>query len=153
MTDLPAFSKTDYEFLAEFRYALSQYLRFSRNAVETAGITLQQHQVMLFIIGNPGRQQLTIGELAERLQVRHHSAVGLVDRLEQQGLVERRQNQDDKRRVFINLTKKGISVLQSLAGMHSEELRHLGPQLCAMLKKITHSADSKNAITKRGKCR
>ncbi len=143
MTDFSTFSKADYETLAEFRYALRHYLRFSKNAVETAGITLQQHQALLFIIGFPGREQVTIGELAERLQIRHHSAVGLVDRLEEQGLVERTPNEEDRRRVFIGLTEKGVGVLESLASMHREELRYLGPQLCSMLEQITNLADGR----------
>jgi len=138
MTNFSTFSKTEYETLAEFRYALRHYLRFSRNAVETAGITLQQHQALLSIIGYPSREQVTIGELAERLQVQHHSAVGLVDRLEEQGLVERRQNEEDRRQVLIGLTKKGVEVLESLASMHREDLRQLGPQLCIMLEQITN---------------
>jgi len=138
MTRFTTFSKTEYETLAEFRYALRHYLRFSKNAVESAGITLQQHQAMLFIIGYPGKEQVTIGELAERLQIRHHSAVGLVDRLEDQGLVSRNQNEQDRRQVLIGLTPKGIDVLESLANMHREELRHLGPQLCVMLEQITN---------------
>jgi DNA-binding MarR family transcriptional regulator len=137
MTDFSTFSKREYETLAEFRYALRQYLVFSKNAVETAGITLQQHQALLAIIGYPGREKVTIGELAERLQIRHHSAVGLVNRLVEQGLVERTSNQDDRRQVFINLTQKGMQVLESLASMHREELRHLGPQLCVLLEQIT----------------
>ncbi len=137
MTDFRPFSKEDYETLAEFRYALRCFLRFSEDAVESAGLTMQQHQALLFIIGYPGREQVTIGELAERLQVRHHSAVGLVDRLEEQGLVERIPNQADRRQVFIHLTGKGLQVLRSLAGAHREELRHLGPQLCSMLEQIT----------------
>lgn len=143
MTDFSTFSKADYETLAEFRYALRHYLRFSKNAVETAGLTLQQHQALLFIIGFPGREQVTIGELAERLQIRHHSTVGLVDRLEQQGWVERTTHEQDKRRVFIGLTEKGIGVLESLASMHREELRYLGPQLCSMLEQITNLVDGK----------
>ena len=143
MTDFSTFSKAEYETLAEFRYALSHYLRFSKNAIELAGITLQQHQAMLSIIGYPGREQVTIGELAERLQIKHHSAVGLVNRLEEQGMVERRQNEADKRQVLIGLTKKGIGVLESLANLHREELRHLGPQLCAMLEHITNFTNGK----------
>jgi len=146
MTDFSTFSKADYETLAEFRYALRHYLRFSKTAVETAGITLQQHQALLFIIGFPGREQVTIGELAERLQIRHHSAVGLVDRLEEQGLVERTPNEEDRRRVFIGLTKKGVGVLESLASMHREELRYLGPQLCSMLEQITNLVDGNQTI-------
>ena len=83
--------------------------------LKSAGLTLQQHQAMLFIIGYPGREQVTIGELAERLQIRHHSTVGLVDRLEEQGLVERMPNNEDRRQVFIHLTQKGLMVLESLA--------------------------------------
>ena len=141
MTDFSNFSKEDYETLAEFRYTLRCFLRFSKNAAETAGLTLQQHQALLFIIGFPGREQVTIGELAERLQIRHHSAVGLVDRLEDQGLVERIHKSEDRRQVFISLTEKGVGVLKGLANTHREELRHLGPQLCSMLEQITSLGD------------
>ncbi len=141
MTDFTSFSKEDFESLAEFRYALRSYLRFSENSAKSAGLTLQQHQALLFIIGFPGREQVTIGELAERLQIRHHSAVGLVDRLEQQELVERIQNKEDRRQVFICLTRKGISVLQGLASSHHEELRNIAPKLCSLLEKITATAD------------
>lgn len=141
MTDFSNFSKEDYETLAEFRYALRCFLRFSENTAETAGLTLQQHQALLFIIGFPGREQVTIGELAERLQIRHHSAVGLVDRLEDQGLVERIHKSEDRRQVFISLTEKGVGVLKGLANTHREELRHLGPQLCSMLEQITSLSD------------
>lgn len=142
MTDFSSFSKSEYETLAEFRYALRQFLQFSKNAVEMAGITLQQHQALLFIIGYPGREKITISELAERLQIRHHSAVGLVDRLAQQGLVERVHDEHDKRQVFICLTEKGIKVLESLTSMHREELRNLGPELCVLLERITHLIDN-----------
>ncbi|OGO60529.1 MAG: MarR family transcriptional regulator [Chloroflexi bacterium RBG_19FT_COMBO_49_13] len=141
MTDFSTFSKDDYETLAEFRYALRCFLHFSENAAETVGLTLQQHQALLFIIGNPGKEQLTIGELAERLQIRHHSAVGLVNRLEEQGLVERIPNEEDRRQVFIGLTNKGVGLLESLSSMHREELRHMGPQLCSMLEQITKLAE------------
>lgn len=141
MADFSKISKTDYETLAEFRYALRCFLHFSENAAETVGLTLQQHQALLFIIGYPGRERITVGELAERLQIRHHSAVGLVDRLEEQGLVERIPNEDDRRQVFITLTDKGVRVLESLASIHREELRHMGPQLCTMLEQITNLAE------------
>ncbi len=138
MANISPISKTEYETLAEFRYALRHYLRFSQDAIEKAGITLQQHQALIFIIGYPGREQVTMSELAERLQIRHHSAVGLVNRLEEQGLVERKQSLLDKRQVWIGLTGKGVEILESLAGIHRAELRHLGPQLCVMLEKITN---------------
>jgi DNA-binding MarR family transcriptional regulator len=134
MTDFSTFSKEDYETLAEFRYALRCFLRFSEDAAESAGLTVQQHQALLFIIGYPGREQVTIGELAERLQIRHHSAVGLVERI---------PSSEDRRQVFICLTDKGIGVLKGLASTHREELRHLGPQLCNMLEQITNLAEGK----------
>jgi DNA-binding MarR family transcriptional regulator len=143
MTDFSTFSKQDYEILAEFRYALRCFLHFSENAAESAGLTLQQHQALLFIIGYPGREQVTIGELAERLQVRHHSAVGLVNRLEEQGLVERIHDSKDRRLVFIRLTDEGLSVLEGLAGTHRQELRHVGPELCRMLEQITNLTERK----------
>ncbi len=144
MTDFPAFSKKEYETLANFRYALLHFLRFSKHAIESAGITLQQHQALLFIIGYPGKEQITIGDLAERLQIRHQSAVGLVNRLEEQELVERKQGVEDKRQVLIVLTKKGTNLLESLVNMHREELRQLGPELGNMLEQIAHySNDSK----------
>ena len=136
MTDFSAFSKNDYETLAEFRHVLRCFLHFSENAAEAAGLTQQQHQALLSIIGFPGREQVTIGELAERLQIRHHSAVGLADRLEEQGLVQRIPNIQDKRQVFIGLTDKGIGILESLTHAHSEELRHLGPEFCKQLERI-----------------
>lgn len=72
--------KSDYEALAAFRYALRQFLRFSEDAAATEGLSPQQHQALLAIKGFPGRDSVTIGELAEKLQVRHNSAIGLVDR-------------------------------------------------------------------------
>jgi len=141
MTDLSTISKNDYETLAEFRYAVRRFLSFSENAAGSVGLTLQQHQALLFIIGHPGRRQITIGELAERLQIHHHSAVGLVNRLEDKGFVERVLNEADRRQVFIGLTGKGVSVLESLASTHREELRVMGPQLCTLLRQITRLAD------------
>ncbi len=146
MTNHPVFTKKEFEILAEFRYSLRHFLAFSKGAAENAGVTMQQHQALLAIIGYPDREQVTIGELAERLQVRHHSAVGLVNRLESLGLVERRQNAADKRQVIIGLSQKGRQVLESLASTHREELRHLGPQLCAMLEEISQSTDENEAL-------
>ena len=84
-----AISKAEYETLATFRYALRQFVRFSETAAREAGITPKQHQALLAIAGFPGRDQITMGELAERLQIRHHSTVELIDRLAAQSLVAR----------------------------------------------------------------
>src|SRR5512143_2309408 len=123
------FSKADYETLAAFRYALRQFLHFSEEAAEAVGLTPQQHQALLAIRGFPGRDQVTVGELAERLQIRHHSAVGLVDRLVTQKLVARAAAENDRRQVFVALTSRGLSTLEQLAAVHRAELRRIGPQI------------------------
>src|SRR5512147_3089012 len=103
-------SKDQYEGLAAFRYAIRQFLRFSEEAVLAVGLTPQQHQALLAIKGFPGRDTITIGELAERLQIKHHSAVGLVDRLVSQGLVVRQPAADDRRQVFLCITPHGTGL-------------------------------------------
>ena len=128
--------KSEYEVLADFRYTLRQFLHFSEQAAEAAGLTPQQHQALLAIMGFPGREQLTVGELAERLQIHHHSAVGLVDRLAAQGLVVRQPDTTDRRQVYISLSAGGQSILEQLSATHREELRRLGPQLRILLEKI-----------------
>ena len=99
--------KSQYETLAAFRYALRQFIHFSEEAAHAAGITPQQYQALLAIKGFPGRESVTVGELAERLQLRHHSAVGLVDRLVAEKLVVRLPSAEDRRRVLIQLTLRG----------------------------------------------
>src|SRR6476469_8274403 len=97
-------ARGDFETLAEFRYLLRQFGGFSAAAAREAGLTAQQHQVLLAIKGFPGREQVTIGELAERLSLKHHSVVGLVDRLMRRGLIARRHDEVDRRKVRIVLT-------------------------------------------------
>lgn len=130
-------SSAEYEMLANFRYALRQFLRFSETAARRAGITPQQHQALLAIAGFHGREQVTMGELAERLQIRHHSAVGLVNRLVAQGLVVRQQDTEDRRQVFVSLTPAGSEILAQLSAAHREELRRIGPQLHLILEQLT----------------
>jgi DNA-binding MarR family transcriptional regulator len=140
-------SKADYEALASFRYALRQFFRFSENAVQDLGLTPQQHQAMLVIRGYPGRDRVLIGEMAERLQIRHHSAVGLVDRLELQGLVVRTPASEDRRQVYISLTPGGEALLEQLSAVHREELRQLAPQLREALERVA----SQDGVKKRTK--
>jgi DNA-binding MarR family transcriptional regulator len=130
-------SKKEYEMLATFRYALRQFLRFSETAARQAGITPQQHQAILAIAGSPAQDQITISELAERLQIRHHSAVGLVDRLAAQDLVTREPGEADKREVYISLTPQGKDILAQLSAAHRQELRRIGPQLHLLLEQLT----------------
>lgn len=129
--------KAQYETLAEFRYALRQFIHFSEEAAHAAGITAQHHQALLAIKGYPGRDSVTVGELAERLQLRHHSAVGLVDRLVAEKLVSRVPSTEDRRQVFIQLTSRGENVLAKLSSAHSQQLRRMGPELSRLLKQLT----------------
>ena len=129
--------KAQYETLAEFRYALRQFMHFSEEAAQAAGITPQHHQTLLAIKGYPGRDSVTVGELAERLQLRHHSAVGLVDRLVVEKLVSRVPSTEDRRQVFIQLTSRGENVLAKLSSAHSQQLRRMGPGLSRLLKQLT----------------
>lgn len=129
-------SKTEYERLATFRYALRQFLHFSEQAAQSVGLTPQQHQALLAIKGFPQRERITIGELAERLQIRHHSAVGLVNRLIAQELVVREAASEDRRQVFVSLTAQGMEVLERLTIAHREELRRISPQLNLLLESL-----------------
>jgi DNA-binding MarR family transcriptional regulator len=122
--------------LAAFRYALRQFLHFSETAAAALGLTPQQHQALLAIMGFPGRTQVTVGELADRLQIRHHSAVGLVDRLAALGLVQREPARTDRRQVYVGLTPRGTELLERLAVVHCDELQRLGPQLHALLDRL-----------------
>lgn len=128
-------SKQEYEALAAFRYAIRQFLRVREEAARAVGITPQQHQALLAIKGFPERDHVSIGELAERLQVRHHSAVGLVDRLESQGFVSRTHG-EDRRFVYVSLTEKGESVLHQLTAPHRDEILQIGENLEQLLSHL-----------------
>lgn len=130
-------SKHDYETLATIRYTLRQFLRFSEEAAQSVGLTPQQHQALLAIMGFPGRDRLTIGELAERLQIRHHSAVGLVNRLHATGLIVREQDENDRRQVYVSLTPRGQEVLQELTAAHKRELRVIAREMTRLLETIS----------------
>lgn len=134
-------SKQEYEALAAFRYAIRQFLRAREEAAREVGITPQQQQALLAIKGFPGRDHISIGEMAERLQIRHHSAVGLVDRLETQGLVSRTHG-EDRRFVFVSLTKKGEDILHQLTAPHRDEIRQIGENLEDLMKHLRTPLDS-----------
>src|SRR5687768_13350845 len=131
-----ALSKADYEALAAFRHALRRFLDFSGEAAKTAGLTPQQHQALLAIKGFPDRDRVTVGELAEQLVQRHHSTVGLVDRLEALGLVRREADPADRRRAMVALTDRAEEVLAGLSAIHRAELRRLRPSLAALLQRL-----------------
>jgi len=137
MARLPRIGQAEYEALAEFRYALRRFLRFSETAAAGVGLTPRQHQALLAIRGAPPRDPLRVGDLAQRLQVRHHSAVGLVDRLVALGLVTRRVGPPDRRRVFVTLSARGRRVLDRLTAAHRAELRQLRPRIGALLDRLS----------------
>lgn len=132
----PRITKADYESLAEFRYSLRRFMSFSRGAARDAGLTAQRHQALLAIKGFPGRDHASIAELAERLQLRHHSAVGLVNRLVAKGLLRRTPSREDRRRVELRLTARGEALIERLAAIHLEELQALGPALRKLVRTI-----------------
>ncbi|HEU4602454.1 MAG TPA: MarR family transcriptional regulator [Steroidobacteraceae bacterium] len=124
---------SEYRQLADFRYAIRTFLEFSEQAARNAGITPQQHQALLAIRGMTEESGANLGFIAERLRVRHHSAVELVNRLAAAKLVERNEDPEDRRRVVVTLTPKAEKILQSLSATHIEELRRLKPALAAVL--------------------
>lgn len=137
MTDHdPMVEADDYRRLAEFRYRIRRFLAFSETAARAAGLEPQQHQLLLAAKGLPSGVEPTIGALAERLQIRHHSAVALVDRLVERGLAERVKSEADRRRVLIAVTPAGEAVLHELSRHHLAELRSNGPLLIDALSAV-----------------
>ncbi|WP_293764488.1 MarR family transcriptional regulator [uncultured Aquitalea sp.] len=122
MTQDAELSKSDFEKLADFRYRLRQFLRFSEELASANGITPQQYLLLLQVRGFPGRDWATVAELAERLQSHHHSVVGLITRSEQQGLVARAPGREDRRCVEVSLLPKGEELVQRMARAHRDEL-------------------------------
>lgn len=118
-------TKEDLERLSHFRFQLRRFLRVSEDLCRKARITPLQYQVLLQVNGFPGRNWANIGELAERLQAKHHGVVALITRCEQAGLVARQTSADDRRQVEVHLTEKGEAILQRLAKLHQPELRRL----------------------------
>ena len=129
---------TDYEALAEFRYHIRRFLHFSEQAARLSEVEPQQHQLLLAAKGFRGQpgEGPTIGYLAERLQIRHHSAVELIDRMASHGLVERLPGERDRRQVIVSLTRYGDRILRKLSADHIRELRESGPALVAALESI-----------------
>lgn len=117
--------KEMFEELAHFRHKLRKFLRFSEDAARECGITPQQHQLMLGIAGFTGRGKASISEIADFLQERHNSVVGLVDRAVQSGLVQRAEHAEDRRVVVVSLTERGEQILRTLSLLHHQEVKRL----------------------------
>ena len=122
---LATLRKDDYERLSHFRHRLRHFLRASELLCKQHGLTPLQYQLLLHVMGFPGRTWATVGELAERLQAHHHGVVALVDRSVALGLLERRPGRDDQRVVEIHLRPKGERLLARVAGLHQNELSRL----------------------------
>jgi DNA-binding MarR family transcriptional regulator len=133
-------SRSEYEMLAAFRYSLRQFLSFSEKAAETVGLTQQQYQALLAVRAHAGPGLLTISDLAAQMLIRHHSAVGMVNRLEEQGMVRREPLAEDGRKVGIRLTASGERVFERLASSHRAELRRIGPDLARFMSYFAREA-------------
>ena len=123
----------DYQSLAEFRHQIRRYLRFSEKVVRNAELEPRQYQLLLALKGLPPTVRPRIAELAEQLQIQHHSAVELVDRLENSGLVRRERGTSDRREVLVILTAAGEKVIRELVIHHRSELSSRGPALLEAL--------------------
>ena len=123
----------DYQALADFRFEIRRFLNFSERLVHAAGIEPQQHQALLAIKGLPAHRVATIGVLAERLLIQHHSAVELVNRLEAKSLLRRARGLADRREVVLTLSRRGETLLKKLTHPHHAELQSARPKLLAAL--------------------
>ncbi|MHB8411436.1 MAG: MarR family winged helix-turn-helix transcriptional regulator [Candidatus Acidiferrales bacterium] len=135
-----AHGRFDYQALAEFRYQIRRFINFSEQAARAADVEPQQHQALLAIKGLPGAQKATVGVLAERLQIQHHSAVELVDRMELHGLLKRVRSRGDRREVLLRVTRCGAELLEQLSVPHRTELRGAGRTLLRALETAMRGA-------------
>jgi DNA-binding MarR family transcriptional regulator len=139
----------DYQALAEFRYQIRRFLRFSEEAARKVGLEPQHHQLMLAVKGAPETIEPRIGYLAERLQIQHHSAVELLDRLMKRGLIQRIRGKTDRREVHVKLTAKGERLLKDLTLYHRDELRTAAQALVRTLKKMMNPSRRKHEASGR----
>ncbi len=132
-----------YQALAEFRYQMRRFQRFSDEAARAADLEPQQHQMLLAIKGTDA-ESMTIGELAERLQIQHHSAVELAARAAARGLVMRERGETDRRQVFVRLTPAGEEALRELSSAHHRELVSAAPELIRILQRVIADESSRD---------
>ena len=134
------FSLAQYRQLAELRYQIRRYLQFSEHVARTHGIEPQQHQLMLTIKGLPPGTAPTVSALANRLCLRHHSTVELINRLVERGAAVRKPSTQDRRQVLVELTPKGEELLAGLAAQHVQELETFAPDLVAQATATLHTS-------------
>jgi DNA-binding MarR family transcriptional regulator len=138
-------SADQYRDLAEFRRQIREFLHFSEATAKKCGIEPQQHQLLLAVHGLPEDIKPTIREIASRLFIQHHSAVELINRLEQTGAIARHAGIRDKREVWIKLTPAGRAILRKLALAHRTELERSGPRLAAALNSVLRQENTTDA--------
>lgn len=139
----------DYQSLAKFRHQIRRYLRFSEKVVRNANLEPRQYQLLLALKGLPPNVRPRIAELAEQLQIQHHSAVELVDRLESSGLVRRERGKNDRREVLVTVTPAGERVIRDLVIHHRTELSTRGPELLSALHGVLRNNGKPSSIRKR----
>jgi DNA-binding MarR family transcriptional regulator len=137
----PSPTDEDYRRLLELRTGLRRFLRWSEDQAQAVGVTPAQHQLLLAIRGHPDPRGPTVGDAAGWLLLRHHSAVGLVDRAEAAGLITRAPDPDNLSTVRLRLTESGARMLEALSELHLEELAHLAPTMHALWDAIERAAD------------
>ena len=130
----------EYRALAEFRYQIRRFVQFSAEVARANGLEPQQHQLLLAVKGLPEGARPTIRELAERLQIQHHSAVELVDRMEKRGLFRRERSKRDRRHVIVHVTAHGEALLSRLVRHRINELRVFAPALTKALHSVLSAA-------------
>jgi len=127
----------DYDALGAFRYAMRKFLRFSKKVLAArANLTPEQYEALLAIKSSSGADAVTVGEISEQLQVKHHTAVSLLDRLEARKLATRKRSTADKRNVNVQLTKAGASLLARLAAIHHREHQQRTPEIIDALRRL-----------------
>lgn len=141
----------DFQAMAELRYQIRKFLRFSETAARQAGIEPQQHQLLLAIRGLPEGLKPTIGVLAERMQLQHHSTVELIDRLVDRGFVCRLRATDDRRQVLVKLTHDGEEFLKGLSLHHLQELQSAGPKFLQILEGLISGREKPGSLSAEAK--
>jgi DNA-binding MarR family transcriptional regulator len=144
----------EYRALAELRYRIRHFLRQGDAVARTAGLEPQQYVLLLTIRGLPPGEEATIRTLAERLALKHHSTVELVDRLESHGYVRRNRGREDRRRVMVSLLPKGERLLEEVARQRIEEVRSSGHELARAIDELLQPSKSngtgqKSSVKKR----
>jgi len=133
--------QSDFEHLLELRTGLRRFLRWSEDQARAAGLTAAKHQLLLAIKGDPNPAGPTIGEIADHLVLRHHSAVGLVDRAVKDGLVQRNPDPASKSVMRVTLTRAGAAKLDALAEAHVQEIAHLAPTMHTLWRQLENATD------------